>query len=1015
MSDDKRVDVAITVTSDGAEQGASKAADSIARAIGLMQRDLQQMVQQSRATTAAVTAGFTGMASSIDGMAGRMSNSVRQVSGVVDDYGNEVVAISRRVQQANAAEEESHRRLGHSSVAARRELLVLGHEMMMGNYKRFVGSLMVLGEQMDWMGKIMSPAGAGIALVVGEIAALAAAAIHGAMQMSHLKDELVLTGNYAGLTAGKFIEMGNAIQQSTGASIGTAREALAAVAGSGRFTGAALQPVAEAVANIGKYSKATAEEVVKSFEKMDDGVYKFAVEYNKAYHFATNAQLEHIRALEEQGEKERAEAETAQLVIQRQQEIAAQLDQLPGILRSAKNEWDRFWDSAAGLGRAVTVEDRIANLQEQMANAKPFYDLMPKGEAADKLELRRLQQQRDRQDSAVGVRAQSEAIQRRGTDAVVALRAEWRGLGGDVKLADDEVARFRRSLEDARAAARDTGTPIPEDVQRMIARQSQIETEIRKKYDRHDFKKTPGAVTPMRDYAFENAQAQAHLNLLKENLKAEQAELDRAYKANQISLQAYFQQRLAITLRGMDAERDVMKAQLDQTRALEAQARNPAERLSLRTKEVEIEGRLAVAERQRAASVQQNSQEMRAAIDAELKALQDLDAKREQSQASEAQKRAVLIAQEEVRQGRITQAQLAALEEQYEQEKADKAIQALQQRLDTEKNLTVQAQQQIQDQIDQIRDQSATRQLQYSIQANDAVEADARRAADSIDQGFAKAFGNFVDGTQTAWQAFNNFARSIDQMLVQMVSKKLFQQLFEMPAGASGDSASSTLTAWLSTLLGGNKDTGFNTKGAFGFTTGLEGTAKAVGAGMNGGAPLMGLGSGAPMNVGQIQSAMQAVTTMSAATMSVAAMTVASMVGAGGSGMGGGGLLSELLGSLGGGDMAGSFGFTATGVTGSTDAVIGGAMADGGSEGLSALLGLAAFDVGTPYVPNDMIAQIHQGEAIVPAWANRPEYNSGGLTVNNQFVIPGGVDMRTQSQVAAMAGASLSQAMKRNG
>ncbi|CAM8821413.1 hypothetical protein [Burkholderia pseudomallei] len=53
--------------------------------------------------------------------------------------------------------------------------------------------------------------------------------------------------------------------------------------------------------------------------------------------------------------------------------------------------------------------------------------------------------------------------------------------------------------------------------------------------------------------------------------------------------------------------------------------------------------------------------------------------------------------------------------------------------------------------------------------------------------------------------------------------------------------------------------------------------------------------------------------------------------------------------------------------------------------------------------------------AIVPAWANRPEYNPGGLTVNNQFSIPGGVDMRTQSQIAAMAGASLSQAMKRNG
>ncbi|WP_080491904.1 phage tail length tape measure family protein [Burkholderia ubonensis] len=979
MSDDSRVDVSINVSSDGAEQGASKAADSLTRAIGLIQRDLQQMVQQSRATTAAVTAGFTGMASSIDGMAGRMSSSVRQVSGVVDDYGNQVASVSRSVQQSNAAEAASHQRLGHASVAARRELLVLGHELAMGNYKRFVGSLMVLGEQMDWMGKIMSPTGAGIALVVGEIVALAAAAIHGAMQMSHLKDELVLTGNYAGLTAGRFIEMGNAIQQSTGASIGSARDALAAVAASGRFTGAALQPVAEAIASIGKFSNATADEVVKSFEKMDDGVYKFAVEYNKAYHFATNAQLEHIRALEEQGQKEKAEIEVAELVRQKHEEIAAQLDHMPGILRSVANEWHHFWDEAAGLGRAVTVEDRIANLKQQMESARPFYDLMPKGEAADKLELRRLQQQRDQQDSAVGARAKSEAIQRRGTDAVVALRAEWRGLGGDVKLADDEVARFRRSLEDARAAARDTGTPIPDDVQRMIARQSEIESEIRKKYDRHDFKKEHGGVTVGRDYSFENAQTQARLNALKEDLKAEQAELDRAYKANQISLQAYFQQRLAITLRGMDAERDALRQQLEQTKVLEARAATPADRLSMRTKEVEIEGRLTVMERQRAAAATQSAQEMQAAIAAETKGLEDLAAKRANAGWSQAQQRAMLVAQEEVKQGRMTQVQLLELERQFEAQKTEIAIQEIQHRLETEKTLTKVQQQELRDQQLQLAQEGQTKQLQLTIQATDAESQQARQAADSIEQGFSRAFGSFVDGTQTARQAFGNFIAQVDQMMTQMVSKKLFQQLFEKSFGSGGDSANSLLFGATSRLLGG---------GAAGNSAATAAHTTAVAADTTG---------------------------ISAMTAAVAAATAALTAFTASLGSRSGGPLGGLLASLGGGDMAGSFGFTATGVTGSTDAVIGGAMADGSSEGLSALLGLAAFDVGTPYVPNDMIAQIHQGEAIVPAWANRPEYNSGGLTVNNQFVIPGGVDMRTQSQVAAMAGASLSQAMKRNG
>ncbi|VWC05246.1 hypothetical protein BLA23254_05007 [Burkholderia lata] len=151
---------------------------------------------------------------------------------------------------------------------------------------------------------------------------------------------------------------------------------------------------------------------------------------------------------------------------------------------------------------------------------------------------------------------------------------------------------------------------------------------------------------------------------------------------------------------------------------------------------------------------------------------------------------------------------------------------------------------------------------------------------------------------------------------------------------------------------------------------------------------------------------------VTSAKAALAAFTASLAAGAGGAGS----PLSGLLGSLGSDDMAGAFGFTATGVTGSAGAVAVGAMADTGSTGLSALmgLGLASFDVGTPFVPNDMIAQVHRGEAIVPAHMNSP-CASGNVSVSNQFVMPGGTDLRTQSQIAAMAGASISHAMRRNG
>ncbi|WP_080295912.1 phage tail length tape measure family protein [Burkholderia pseudomallei] len=1053
MSDDNRVDVAITVTSDGAEQGASKAADSLTQAIGLIQQDLKELVTQSKATSAAISTGFSGMASAVEGMAGRIGSAtqsvttsvattsnntsqgafraaesisravgniekslqelvsqsahssaamvtgfagmaaaidgvsgrigtaVRSTTRIVDDYGNEIGAVSRRVQQANTDEEESHKKLGHASVAARREMLVLGHEMLMGNYKRFVGSLMVLGEQMDWMGKIMSPTGAAIGLVAGALAVAASAAVHGAIQMSHLRDSLILTGNYAGLVGGQFVEMGNDIADATGSKITAARDALSAVAATGRFTGAALQPVAEAIAKIGQFSNASAEEVMKSFERMDDGVYKWAMEYNRSYHFANMAQLEHIRLLEEQGRKEEAEAETANLVIGKINETTAQLGYLPGLWRAVQIEASKAWDAMMNWGRPLNIDDKIAALKQNIASGGYITVEGVQVQGVDvekaKSELRQLEQQRDQQRSAAQRAAQSADIQQKGAEAVRALRAEWKGLGGDAKLADDEIARFRRTIDQAKNAARDAGTPIPDDVQRMIAHQSQIETEIRKRYDSRDFKKAPGQVTVSHDYSFENAQTQARLNLLKENLKIETEELDRAYKQRQVSLQEYYQQRLAITLRGMDAERDAMRQQLEQTKQLETRAKTPAERLSMRTKEVEIEGRLAVMERQRAAAVTQSSQEMQAAISAETKGLEDLAAKRANIGFAQAQQRAMLVAREEVKQGRMTQAQLLELERQFEAQRTEVAIQAVQHRLDTEKTLTEVQQQELRDQKLQLEQEGQTKQLQLAIQANDAQSQNAKQAADSIEQDFSRAFANFADRTQTAKQAFVNFIAQIDQMLSQLVAKDLFGRLTKMDFG-QGWSINSLLRSGTSKLFGGDAagttETTAHTIAVTADTTGITAMSAAV----------------------------------AAATAALTAFTASLAMGVAGKGMGGIAGAGGGLGSLFGEGTSGSnaWGFTMP------DGSMGDVMPSIGGNAWG--FTLPSFDVGTPYVPNDMIAQIHQGEAIVPAHMNSPYSAGGRVTVTNQFVLPNGVDLRTQSQIASMAGMAVQQALKRN-
>ena len=87
----------------------------------------------------------------------------------------------------------------------------------------------------------------------------------------------------------------------------------------------------------------------------------------------------------------------------------------------------------------------------------------------------------------------------------------------------------------------------------------------------------------------------------------------------------------------------------------------------------------------------------------------------------------------------------------------------------------------------------------------------------------------------------------------------------------------------------------------------------------------------------------------------------------------------------------------------------------GASGGLASLFSgmLSSFDVGTPYVPRDMVAKIHQGERIVTA-ADNASGNYGSMNVNNHFNISGPVDRRTQTQIAAAAGLAVQMAMRRN-
>ena len=142
----------------------------------------------------------------------------------------------------------------------------------------------------------------------------------------------------------------------------------------------------------------------------------------------------------------------------------------------------------------------------------------------------------------------------------------------------------------------------------------------------------------------------------------------------------------------------------------------------------------------------------------------------------------------------------------------------------------------------------------------------------------------------------------------------------------------------------------------------------------------------------------------------IAAQQIAQMVFGGGSSGGGGvgGIISGFLGGSKGG--------------GGLSSLLGGSGGGAPSFGTGELImdSYVPLAVGTNYVPKDMLAHIHEGEAVVPKKYNVPGYGvektgSRMTSVVNNFVLTQQTDNRSQSQIANAAMRGIAIASRRNG
>ncbi|EBJ7453140.1 phage tail tape measure protein [Salmonella enterica] len=309
------------------------------------------------------------------------------------------------IRKLDTAAKSTHA-LGLKSAQARREIGVLIGELARGNFGALRGSGITLANRAGWIEQLMSPKGMMIGGVIGGIAAavygLGRAWYEGEKESEEFNRQLILTGSYAGKTAGQLNEMakslaGNGVTQHDAAGV------LAQVVGSGAFTGPAVDMVSRTAARMQEAVGQSVDETIRQFKRLRDDPVNAAKELDRTLHFLTATQLEQIRVLGEQGRTADAAKIAMSAYSEEMNKRAGDVhDNLGWIERAwnavgnaAKQAWDRMLD----IGREDTLDEKIAALQKKISSGgiqagKAFIPVSQQ----DRDELKRLQDEKYKQE-----------------------------------------------------------------------------------------------------------------------------------------------------------------------------------------------------------------------------------------------------------------------------------------------------------------------------------------------------------------------------------------------------------------------------------------------------------------------------------------------------------------------------------------------------------------------------------------------------------------------------------------
>lgn len=447
---------------------------------------------------------------------------------------------------------------------------------------------------------LLTPLNTALILAGGFAAAFAA----GEAQSARLRENIIASGNAAGVTAGQLEGLIQRVGEVTG-NYGDARAAAEALVGSGQIGAKNLETAIMGVAAGVKVTGRDVEDLTEDFINLGKDPVKAITELNTKYNFLTVAVFEQIKALQEQGKTQEAATLASKVYADT---LANRRGEIVENLGFIERGWKAIKEAASGAKNAILGIGRDIPLEEQIKGAKLALEELRKQGAAGfavnpdfikqaennlkALEARQKKQQEESAKTAEQVAKRNQQITANASyDAFIkaslvgkaALDAQIKEIE---KQRDKFVAIYGKGSEKAVEAERVAQEKI-----------AQLKVDFAKK--NQNKKGQVNALTASfalgaDDLANIKQSMQASIDALRDNLALAKQVYDNAWADNQISIEGYYDARLAIVNKAADAELQAQRTLLERleaerVRVERTKATTPADKENQRNRLADID------------------------------------------------------------------------------------------------------------------------------------------------------------------------------------------------------------------------------------------------------------------------------------------------------------------------------------------------------------------------------------------------------------------------------------------